>query len=101
MNAKVVSPSISESAFSCPHCGAFTTQYWYDATIQRRRKDTPVPFFPDAGFRERISHEKAIDEDARRHLLEFAQKVESGLPKMQLFRNWLMQALSESPSLQP
>lgn len=29
MSYKQNSPSINENAFDCPHCKAFTTQYWY------------------------------------------------------------------------
>jgi hypothetical protein len=28
--SKYVTPSIAETAFNCPTCGAYTTQYWFD-----------------------------------------------------------------------
>ena len=43
MTIKHVQPSISETAFNCPHCGALTTQTWYKlgATVFKDKNDTP------------------------------------------------------------
>ena len=32
---KIVHPSIAETAFTCPHCHALTTQQWFSATASR------------------------------------------------------------------
>lgn len=39
----VVSPSTSLTAFSCPHCGALTTQYWRSAKAAFRSRDNDKP----------------------------------------------------------
>lgn len=39
-------PSISKTAFSCPHCGAFTTQYWYETYADPVDSDQRVPLMP-------------------------------------------------------
>lgn len=40
--AKQAPPSVNETAFNCPHCGAFTTQYWYH-TFYQPMKDNQTP----------------------------------------------------------
>ena len=27
-------PSVKETAYSCPHCGAYTTHYWHDGFVK-------------------------------------------------------------------
>ena len=39
-------PSITETAFDCPHCGAFTTQYWFDLHAGRLGEKQRTPQFP-------------------------------------------------------
>ena len=49
MTTKHVQPSISETAFNCPHCGALTSQTWYElgADIFREKNQTPRIFKED------------------------------------------------------
>lgn len=47
-------PSIKKKAFSCPFCGAFTTQYWHSAFAQHQH-DNPLPFVPQV-VPEHIDH---------------------------------------------
>lgn len=40
---KFVPPSLNETAFNCPHCGALTTQTWYSLTAKEMKKgEKPV-----------------------------------------------------------
>jgi hypothetical protein len=41
MAKKSIPPSAKEQAFDCPHCGAYTTQYWYDLLCDKRKDNIP------------------------------------------------------------
>jgi hypothetical protein len=59
-------PSVKEKAFSCPHCGAFTTQYWYEAWADRIAKEPLVPFvFDEASYIEILNDPADRDEGIR------------------------------------
>ena len=45
---KHVPPSVRETAFSCPHCGALTTQHWFSLRAWRYEGKHRVPFRIDA-----------------------------------------------------
>lgn len=47
IQAKYVSPSVKETAFNCPHCGALTTQFWYLLKAEYKSKGG-LPFIIDA-----------------------------------------------------
>lgn len=80
MPSRHVPPSIRETAFSCPHCGAFTTQYWYDLYADRRDKEKGGPFRPNDEFLRLISEDRDIPEEARRQHTEWFKSFQSGLP---------------------
>lgn len=44
---KSVPPSIKETAFDCPHCGAYTTQTWHTLYAESRLRATPFLFEED------------------------------------------------------
>src|ERR1700687_3585680 len=78
MPKKSVPPSIIEVAFDCPHCGAYTTQMWFDLHITARPEKSRTPrtvsreFVED--FRLRDLHEKL-----KADMLVFYEKVLTGL----------------------
>ena len=71
-------PSVSETAFDCPHCGAYTTQYWFDVFADPREKNA-TPHFPDDQMRKRISTDTNIPDVAKAKLLDWCDKLDSGL----------------------
>ena len=71
-------PSISETAFDCPHCGAYTTQYWFDVCANSRDKNA-TPHIPDAEMRKHIANATEIPDERRRKLLDWLDKMDSGL----------------------
>ena len=75
---KSVPPSISETAFNCPHCGAFTTQHWYSLLARQLDRESPTPNIPDAGRREYFAKSKEVPEEVRPKLLDWCDKSDSG-----------------------
>lgn len=71
-------PSITETAFDCPHCGAYTTQYWFDVYANAREKNA-IPHIPDEKIRRHITEAKDIPDEAKRNFLEWCDKMDSGL----------------------
>lgn len=78
MTTKSNPPSINEQAFDCPHCGAYTTQYWFHV-LSNGTKDNSTPFIPDNEDRECINEDKIIPEDVKNERLEWCDKMDSGL----------------------
>lgn len=80
---KYVPPSISETAFNCPHCGALAKQDWFNLRATQIEKD---------GVPQRISAEqlaenpfaKIEDEDQRKRLSEWAARMAAGAPFIQV-----------------
>ncbi|MDP2030769.1 MAG: DUF4145 domain-containing protein [Thiobacillus sp.] len=78
MNRKSNPPSVSETAFECPHCGAYTTQHWYKLAAEKMDGDRRNPGFPDAGMRQRIP-QLDIDAEKRAELIQWIDNMDSGL----------------------
>ncbi|HEY2862895.1 MAG TPA: DUF4145 domain-containing protein, partial [Casimicrobiaceae bacterium] len=75
---KSVSPSVTERAFDCPHCGAYTTQYWFDVFAHSVESDPGTPFFPDATHRQVVLGERSVNEEVRRKVIDHFDKMMSG-----------------------
>lgn len=71
-------PSITEAAFDCPHCGAYTSQYWFEVYANARDKNA-TPHIPDADTRKRITEAKDIPDEAKRNFFDWCDKMDSGL----------------------
>ncbi len=70
-------PSIRETAFDCPHCGAYTTQFWYALAAESIDREPPTPIFPDAELEERLS---TLEPHFDGPLHEYFFKLKVGLP---------------------
>lgn len=73
-------PLISKTAFSCPHCGAFTTQFWHKTFVSRYGEDHRTPTLPDAESIEHIQKNKALPEEAKANFTKWVQKMLTGRP---------------------
>lgn len=71
-------PSIAENAFNCPHCGAHADQTWLKLFAESLEPDQ-TPHIPDREFVDGIRKESVIDDEAKRHLIEWARNMDSGL----------------------
>jgi hypothetical protein len=88
--AKYVPPSISETAFNCPHCGALAKQDWFNLRAQQIDKD---------GLPQRITEDQITgdtfaeikDKEQRERMLEWAQKMVAGAPFIKHNSNSLYQ----------
>ena len=79
MPPKSVTPSIRETAFDCPHCGAYTTQMWYDLYAKGRSDEHRTPVLVNAQFLERIRADKNLPPEVKQEMLERFEKELSGL----------------------
>ena len=78
MNRKSNPPSVSETAFECPHCGAYTTQHWFGLAAEKMGGDHRTPLFPDEGTQQRIEASD-IEPNSRAPLIEWIEKMNSRL----------------------
>jgi len=84
MTKKTSPPSIKKTAFDCPHCGAFTTQYWFSLYAKGVDDDKPLPRIPDEDFKERfekelVKGEKEIPAKTKEYWFGWYDKMATGL----------------------
>ncbi len=75
---RYVAPSVFESAFSCPHCGALANQTWYKVFVQRLREGLPAIVDPSKLDGLKFTEVKDIEE--RENLKRHFRKLASGIP---------------------
>lgn len=73
-----IPPSISETAFSCPHCGAYTTQYWCKVGGSSLSKNS-TPIFPDDERIKKLQEDTNMSTEGKSNLLKQIKKFNSGL----------------------
>ena len=73
-----VEPSIRETAFSCPHCSAFTTQYWYKFRADPISGEQPTPSIPNEEFKKRFLSNRDMPDEAKRDILATIDKMLTG-----------------------
>lgn len=71
-------PRISETAFSCAHCGAYTTQHWHSIYSKELEHKSPTPFLPGKEELESFKRKSEIPEDQREGILDYIRKVMTG-----------------------
>ena len=76
---KNVSPSVKETAFSCPHCGAYTTQFWYKPYAESLPENNPIPYIPSEADKERYARDPDTTVENREIILDWIEKMISGL----------------------
>lgn len=76
--SKRVEPSVKETAFSCPHCGALTTQHWCNLFADNITSDKKLPAMPDASFIADIESDKDLDRETKDRLTKYVKRVMTG-----------------------
>jgi len=78
---KYVPPSIDETAFNCPHCGALAKQTWFKLAADPHKKDE----IPDRYSEENVKQDvlKEMDKEQRVRFLDWIKRVTTGLPTIE------------------
>lgn len=77
---KVVPPSIQETAFSCPHCGAYTSQTWARLFADFLSGETKTPFIPDSEALDSLRATREFEAEMKARLEEHIQLMNQGEP---------------------
>jgi hypothetical protein len=77
---KVVPPSIQETAFSCPHCGAYTSQAWARLFADLLTGDANIPFIPDEKDLDEIRSTSSNPPETIRKMEEWFNQMKKGDP---------------------
>jgi len=78
MSKAPVPPSINKTAFDCPHCGAYTTQYWFEVFANSRDKNAS-PHFPNEESKKRIAENTKIPDEQKQVFLDWCKNMDTGL----------------------
>lgn len=71
-------PSITATAFDCPHCGAFTTQHWFELYADPYDDDARTPSIPSEEERQLILSSPELAENVKGNLVQHIDRVRSG-----------------------
>ncbi len=73
--SKIVQPSIEEKAFNCPHCSAFTTQYWFEL----RAIEMDAKYWPVVSNKRLYDKIQNSPQDKRAEYTRLFEKLTTGL----------------------
>jgi hypothetical protein len=82
MTKKTNPPLITETAFECPHCGAYTTQYWFDLYANPREKNS-TPNIPKKESIKHILEDRETPEEVKQNFLRWVDRLALGLVLIQ------------------
>jgi len=76
--SKFVEPSIKESAFNCPHCGALAAQRWFRTYAAPLSAEAKIPHIPTPDIFDRMAAEKELEAPVKENLQRYFKRVLSG-----------------------
>lgn len=76
---KHVPPSIRETAFNCPHCGALAKQFWYSARVDELKESKPVPVVLYENWSQEFDW-KSISPEAKKSFESWGNRMALGFP---------------------
>lgn len=82
-------PLISKTAFSCPHCGAYTTQNWFQINADPYSEEHRTPTIPDEAMAEEFKTAKDLPEEMRGELVKWVKDMRVGRPFLEKTKNTL------------
>ena len=73
-------PSIHQRAFSCPHCGAYTSQHWYElyASEKGAHGKPSTPHIPTIQTIENVKKSTKLNQEYKNNYVHWANKMISG-----------------------
>lgn len=77
---RFVSPSVRETAFNCPHCGALAQQAWYSLHVRRNWNEHPLPLVFEEARRRKVGPGEIHDDAEKEAFIRWAQDLKSGQP---------------------
>lgn len=77
--SKAVAPSTAETAFNCPHCGAFTTQFWYKLFADDIRGDRKTPIIPKPEHKTKLKQNPELEPEVKEKLSKWIDRMTTGL----------------------
>jgi hypothetical protein len=77
---KFVPPSISETAFNCPHCGALAKQFWYSLRADQKDEKSPTPIIVSENDGRDWEFKDLEDKELREKLVSWAKEMAKGQP---------------------
>ncbi len=95
---KYVSPTISETAFNCPHCGALAKQFWFSSHAEPLKKGG-TPFLLSADDLDELNLDNIEEPEERERQKWWAQRMATGRPfieRNQTYRDFDVENLSIS-----
>lgn len=78
--SKFVLASIDLAAFSCPHCGAFTTQTWYDLHADRIDNPQRTPVRWDLERRNKLYESERLETEVKLGMMLLIDRIMRGQP---------------------
>ena len=83
---KYVTPSITETAFNCPHCGALAKQSWFFLKADLKKKDGLPLRLTEDSFN-RSAFDDIEDKEEKSEMLRLAHKIIEGAPFIDSIRS--------------
>lgn len=78
MTTKYVEPSINETAFNCPHCGAYTTQHWKNLFTKPVSNESKLPHIPSAESLEDYKKDNDIPDEFKTIMISWVEQMLDG-----------------------
>ena len=76
---KYVPPSVRETAFNCPHCGALAKQYWFSVHADPKKKDA-TPLIIDAAKLDELKLDHIEEPEERTKVKKWVERMGKGRP---------------------
>ncbi|MGO8931410.1 MAG: DUF4145 domain-containing protein [Limisphaerales bacterium] len=77
--SRIVPPSIRETAFCCPHCSAFTTQFWFTLGASALPEKEPLPFLATEKGKQAVKDNEKLTENQKKMYLNWLDQLLAGL----------------------